>query len=44
MRQTSFLPDVAPPTTRELIDKLARSNAMPKPKSHVTSACSVRGN
>jgi hypothetical protein len=24
MRQTSFLPDVAPPTTRELIDKLAR--------------------
>ncbi len=32
MRQTSFLPDVAPPTTRELIDKLARGNAMPKPQ------------
>ena len=30
MRQTSFLPDVAPPTTRELIDKLARSNATPE--------------
>ena len=27
MRQTSFLPDVAPPTTRELIDKLARAKA-----------------
>ena len=30
MRQTSFLPDVAAPTTRELIDKLARSNATPE--------------
>ena len=30
MRQTSFLPDVAPPTTRELIEELARSNTTPK--------------
>ena len=27
---TDFLPDVAAPTTRELIDKLARSNATPE--------------
>ena len=44
MRQTSFLPDVAPPTTRELIDKLARGKEQKPDASRVTSACSVRGN
>ena len=33
MRQTSFLPDVAAPTTRELIDKLAKAKAMQKPQA-----------
>ena len=35
MRQTSFLPDVAPPTTRELIDKLAKAKAMLKDQEAV---------